>query len=140
MKWIFLLLLPSLAFAYGPYDADLIKVKDGDTVKLTVHVWPGLIQLVNVRLKGIDTPESRRGKKSGVRIPECEIELGKMATRFTEEFLEGKTIQLHGVKLGKFAGRALGTISANGEDLGQALIQAGLAKPYDGGSREIWDG
>jgi|GEM_PF-2637480 len=28
------LFLPSFAFAYGPYDAEVIDVKDGDTVRL----------------------------------------------------------------------------------------------------------
>jgi len=48
----------------------------------------------NVRLNGIDTPESRRGNKSGAQIPGREIALGKMAGRFTEDFLAGKAVAL----------------------------------------------
>ena len=133
-----LCLIAAPAFAYGPYDAELISVIDGDTVKLCVAVWPGLVKTINVRLAGIDTPESRRGKKSGVAIPECEIHFGKMAGRFTEDFLTGKALQLYNVSLGKYAGRVLGTITADGEDLGSALIASGLGVEYNGGKRAIW--
>ncbi len=138
MKHLAALLCLIAAPALAHYQAELIKVSDGDTVKLAVEVWPGLVQTANVRLIGIDTPESRRGKKSGVTIPECEIALGKMAGRFTEDFLTGKSIQLHDVELGKYAGRVLGRITADNEDLGQALIAAGLGAKYEGGKREIW--
>jgi len=133
-----LCLIAAPVFAYGPYDAELISVTDGDTVKLSVAVWPGLVQTANVRLNGIDAPESRRGRKSGVVIPECEIKLGKMAGRFTEDFLTGKALQLHDVALGKYAGRVLGAITADNQDLGQALISAGLGVEYSGGKREVW--
>ena len=46
---------------FGPYNTDVIRVVVGDTLELNVHIWPGLIQNIKLRLDGIDTPE-KRGK------------------------------------------------------------------------------
>lgn len=118
---------------YGPYPADVIKVIDGDTIKVNVHIWPNLTQEINLRLAGINTPEKRG------RVSDCEKKAGQKATEFTQRWLKGITrVTITDVELGKFAGRALGRISKKGEDLGEALIKNGHAKPYDGGKREPW--
>lgn len=55
-----LLLVTGPAFAYGPYSADVIRVIDGDTINIRVAIWPGLEQIINLRLIGVNTPEKRR--------------------------------------------------------------------------------
>lgn len=123
-SFLFLLLLPFSALALGPYDAEVVKVIDGDTVKLDVHIWIDLTQRINLRLDGVNTPE-----KKGKGVPECEKKLGQEATNFTQRWLKDvETVQISNVRKGKYAGRALGQISKNEEDLGQALIDAGLAR------------
>ena len=84
LRAIFLFLfLPSLAFSFGPYgDVEIISVKDGDTIEVMVEVYPDTFIHTDVRVHGIDTPETRRGVKSGKRIPECEIELGNRAKEY----------------------------------------------------------
>jgi len=118
---------------YGPYKADVIRVIDGDTVKLGIHLWPGLVQQVNLRLVGVNSPEKRVA-------PDCEKEAAKKASEFTQSFIDdAKIVTVSDVELGKFAGRALGRIIVEGKgDLGVALIAAGHAREYHGGHREAW--
>lgn len=140
MKYIIfiLLLLPLIANAakpiYGPYRAEVIKVKDGDTILLDVALWPGLTKRISLRLNGINTPEKR-----GKGVTACEKAAAQKATEFTQHFLKDtKFVFVSGVKLGKYARRALGDIAKGKQDLGKALLEAGLARKYDGGKREAW--
>src|SRR3546814_10238300 len=43
----------------GPVAAEVVRVIDGDTLKLKVHIWLGQTVEVDVRVAGIDTPELR---------------------------------------------------------------------------------
>lgn len=133
MKWILLTLAlySGTVSAYGPYHAQVERVIDGDTIRLEVQIWPGLEQRIDLRLNGINTPEKRGA-------PECEKAEARKATDFTSQFVAGGWVVVDSVKLGKYAGRALGTISVDGVDLGQALIDQGLAKEYHGGARGAW--
>lgn len=128
-----LLLLPGLVLAqdFGPYQAAVVKVIDGDTLKLNVAIWPGLTQRISLRLNGVDTPEKRGS-------PACEKELAKQATEFTRQFVSKGAVIVSDVKLGKYAGRALGSVTVDGKDLVEALIQAGHGRAYDGGIRGSW--
>jgi len=121
---------PSYA-EYGPYSAKLIRVVDGDTIEVSVPLWPGLTKTTKLRLSGVNTPETRRAS-------ECEKKAGQKAKEFTTQFLEPGNITVTDIKNGKFAGRVLGNIHVNGRSLGQALIFAGLAKPYSGEKRVPW--
>jgi len=100
-----------------------------------VHLWPGLTRKIKLRLEGIDTPEKRGS-------PDCENALAWKATRFTRRFLgAGGFVRVTDVRLGKYAGRALGRIVVPGKgDLGRALLAAGLAREYRGGRRGPWCG
>ena len=134
MRYLALLfLLPSLVLAqdFGPYQANVIKVIDGDTLKLDVALWPGLTQQISLRLNGVDTPEKRGS-------PPCEKALAKKATEFTRQFVSSGTVIVSNVKLGKYAGRALGSVEVGSKDLAEALIQAGHGRAYDGGKRGSW--
>lgn len=119
---------------YGSYKADVLRVIDGDTIEIDVHIWPQLIQRTKLRLSEVNTPEKR-----GRNISECEKRAGQQATNFTQQWLKGAgTVTVSEIQLGKYAGRVLGKLSKNGEDLGRALIKAGHAKPYKGGKRKPW--
>ena len=129
---LFFLAFNISAQGFGPYQAEVSRVIDGDTIELNIHIWPKLTQNVKLRLSGVNTPE-KRGK-----VSDCEKEAGQKATNFTQRFLQGvKTVTVTDIKLGKYAGRVLGNLSKQRQDLGQALIQTGHAKPYKGGKREL---
>ncbi len=116
------------------YLATLVEVKDGDTVRLAIQVWPDQTITTNVRVVGIDTPE----KGWRAKCPK-EAELGMAATAYTKEFVSGESqITVHNIKHGKYAGRMLGTVKVSGVDLAQVLLAAGLAREYGGGKRGSW--
>ena len=144
MKWFLLvMLMSSTVSAYGPYDAKLVRVVDGDTIELGVELWPGLIQRVNIRLDGINTPEKRintkKIKDQGRRDRAiCEKTAGIAAAEFTQAFVGKGSITVDGVRNGKFAGRVLGNVFVDGNSLADALLASGHARLYDGGKRQPW--
>lgn len=88
----------------------------------------------NVTLAGVNTPE-KKGHE-----PECEKSVRQNATNFTKYWLRGvKILVVSRLREDKYVGRMLGKLAKpNGEDLAQALIAAGHAKPYDRGKRGPW--
>ena len=133
MRWVLfgILLFTSTANAYGPYDAQLVRVVDGDTIEVDVELWPGLLQRVKIRLIGVNTPEKR------TRL-QCEKIAGIAATEFTQEFVEKGAITVDNVHNGKFAGRVLGNVFVDGHSLSSALLVSGHARVYGGGKRQPW--
>ena len=127
------------------YPATLVRVIDADTIKVQLTLYPELFLVVNLRINGIDSPESRRGKKNGVAIKECEVSLGKRAKMYAEQLLtkvDKLTVKAISLKNTKYAGRINGQLwlSVNGKEFnyGQYLINQGWAIPYDGGQRHLW--
>ena len=112
----------------GPVPAELVRVIDGDTIQVRALIWPGHTVETRVRVRGIDTPETRR--------PDCEAEreAGQAATAFTEAWLTRDPaeagLSLYEIDLGSFAGRVVAAIQRDGEDLAAALVSAGLAVRY----------
>lgn len=114
---------------FGPIQADVLRVVDGDTVHVAAHVWPGATMQVHVRLAGVDTAEIFR--------PACERERveGQRAAEFVRGVVDAQKarVELHQVRLGKFAGRVVAHIhTADGRDLSQRLLEYGLAEPEGG--------
>lgn len=92
---------------------------DGDTCTATY------------RLANVDAPELRGA---------CEAEsaLARRARDFTRAWLgdwRGVTVETQG--LDKY-GRVLAVMKRGGQDLGDALVAAGLARKYAGGRRDSW--
>ncbi len=116
----------------GPVRADVIKVYDGDTLIVRARIWLGQVVSTKVRLSGVDAPELR-GRCAR------EKRMARAARSFVERKLAGGGVTLRDIRFGKYAGRVLArVITAEGEDLGQALIAAGLARLYRGGRRRRW--
>ena len=117
----------------GPVPATVLRVIDGDSLVVRATIWLGQEVETTVRLLGVDTPELRG---------DCGNE-SKMAARsraFTNRLAgAGAKVSLSDIQLGKFAGRVLARVmTAGGVDLGQALVEAGLAREYRGGRRLSW--
>ena len=117
----------------GPIFARVVRVIDGDTLEVEVRIWFGQDVTINVRVLGVDTPEMK-GK-----CP-AEIAAAKNAGIFTLKVAPpGGLVQLHDVKLDKFAGRVDAIVElADRRDLAATLIAAGHARPYAGGKRQSW--
>lgn len=128
----FLLAPSELYGAYGPYDATLIRVIDGDTIKANVEIWPGLTVETSVRVAGVNAPELRRAD-------ECEKIAGQHARDYAAAwFARHSDIQITNVQQDKYAGRVLARVISGGSDFGADLIAAGHAVPYSGGKRASW--
>jgi len=114
---------------YGPYNAEVVRVIDGDTIVVVAEIFPHLDANISVRIEGIDTPELR-GKK------ECE----KVLARAAKEFVESKFtiednpwVQLVNVKDDKYAGRVVANVFLDHKtSLGALLLINDMAVPYDG--------
>ena len=119
------LLVPSLAGEAetlpGPIPAELIRVVDGDTIRVRAHIWPDHSVDVMVRLEGIDAPEIHR--------PDCRAErtLAEQAKSEIESITD-TSVTLHNVHLGKYAGRVVAQARLpNGINLADHLVEKGLA-------------
>ena len=124
-------------FIEGPITARVIGVVDGDTIEVEVQTWLYTMVRTRVRLRGIDTAEINRA------LCQEEAEMGLRGLNFTTEFVIGDSpeayVVLTQVTPDKFAGRVLASASNLwGDDLAEALLAAGVAKPYNGGPRPDW--
>jgi endonuclease YncB( thermonuclease family) len=102
------------------YPATVLRVVDGDTIRLHLdlglHIW----RIENVRIANINTPE-------------LSTTAGRAAKRYTEQLLSaGTPVTFVSKTLDKY-GRPLGTITLpDGTDYGAAMLAAGHAVPYEG--------
>ena len=114
--------------------SNIVKIIDGDSLRVDLDLG-FKIQLSNatLRLHGIDTPESRQRKRLEER------KLGIKAKEFLVNILEGNkdNLIMKATERGKF-GRILAEIfidSTDNPSVNQLLIEADLARPYFGGSK-----
>ena len=137
MRWLaavlILLVLPAQASDMpGPYRADVLRVIDGDTLRVRAHIWLGHSVEVSVRVRGIDAPEIR-GKCASERSLAAQAKSAAAS-------LVGKRVLLRDVGPDKYAGRVVATVETATGDLAEALKSMRLARPYDGGKRTGWCG
>lgn len=135
-----LLLVPTLALAQKTpqgvtYDAQIVRVNDGDTVVIAAPFLPAPLKPeLAIRIYGVDTPEK------GFRA-QCPSEdaRGQAATEFTKKAVVGSSkrqVVLYGWD--KFGGRVLGDIILDGQSLRTKLIQNGFAREYFGEAKQSW--
>lgn len=115
----------------GPLTAEVTRVIDGDTIAVRAEIWLDLAVTSLVRIRGIDTPELRGA---------CSEEAAMAVTaRARLAALAGDAVRLRNVTRDKYGGRVVADVAAtDGTDLAAAMIAAGLARPYEGGSRGDW--
>jgi micrococcal nuclease len=120
--------LPALAQGIST-EARVIACYDGDTCTLDHEILPGRDR---VRVRGADAPEIKAHCAAEKR-------LALAAKQFTTSRLVGRTVILEDVREDKYPKRVDAYVTMpDGRDLGEALISAGLARPYDGGQRQSW--
>lgn len=130
-----LLLAPTIALAdYGSVVVDEINsFYDGDTFTATISEWPPVIgERIPVRIASINAPE-RRSHCDTEAEKERERELAADARIYLVERLRGaETIELRRIERGSFF-RIIAEVWADGENVGQEMIEAGHALPYQEG-------
>lgn len=118
---------------YGDITVDKVtSVWDGDTFRANIKGYPPIIgNNMGIRIAGIDTPEMR-DKRPKIK------KLARKARQFALTRLKnGKVIVLKNIKRGKYF-RIVAQVFIDGKNLGRELIDAGLAKRYDGGKKAKW--
>ena len=117
------------------YDAQILRVNDGDTVVISAPFLPSPLKPeLAVRIYGVDTPE----KGHRAQCP-SEDQRGQAATQFTKNAVNAaakRQVILYGWD--KFGGRVLGDILLNGQSLRTMLIQNGFAREYFGEAKQSW--
>ena len=125
-------ILPQRHVLPGPIDAVVVRAHDGDTLLVRARIWVGQDIVVHARIAGIDTPELR-GRCAR------EKRLAQKAKDFVSARVASGMVRLVRIRIGKYAGRVVtGVTTDDGTDLGQALLAAGLARPYHGRRRASW--
>jgi endonuclease YncB( thermonuclease family) len=114
----------------GAYDADILRVIDGDTVEARVTIWFGQETTVLVRLAGIDAPELRGA--CGNERARAIAARDRLAT-----LVEGRRLRLTRLNGDKYFGRVVADLVTEHGSVGARLIAEGLAVPY-GGRRAHW--
>ena len=123
------------------YKADVIKIIDGDTIDVNIHLgFNVILYKQRIRLMGIDTPESRTRdkveKKFGLaskKFVQDTLKKGSIQTLVTEkpgEEAKGK----FGRILGKF--RVYDNVTDSWMFMGDIMVREGYAVPYQGGSKD----
>lgn len=117
------------------YDAQIVRVNDGDTVVISAPFLPAPLKPeLAVRIFGVDTPE----KGFRAKCPQ-EDARGQAATKFTKDAVNAsQKRQVILYDWDKFGGRVLGDIVLNGQSLRAMLIQNGYAREYYGEAKQSW--
>ncbi len=113
------------------YKVDVTRVVDGDTVDVDIDLGFGMIyKKQRVRMKGIDTPESRTRDL-------VEKKFGLASKEFLKEQLKDNDIELVSHDKGKF-GRILGElfVGSSAYSINKTMIDNHHAVLYDGQSKE----
>jgi endonuclease YncB( thermonuclease family) len=141
---LLLLVVPVLAFAQktpkgATYDAQILRVTDGDTVVIAAPFLPAPLKPeLAIRVYGVDTPE----KGHRAQCP-SEAQRGEAASAFTKNAINqaaaaGGKFQVTMYGWDKFGGRVLGDLLINGQSLRAALIANGFAREYYGEAKQSW--
>ena len=136
-----MLFLPAMVLAQkmpknsATYDAQIIRVSDGDTIVIAAPFLPQPLKPeLAVRIYGVDTPEKgHRGQC------DSEKQRGEAASVFTKRLVQAsqqRQVVLYGWD--KFGGRVLGDIILNGQSLRAQLIANGFAREYYGDAKQSW--
>jgi endonuclease YncB( thermonuclease family) len=117
----------------GPISAEVLRVIDGDSIEVRARLWLGLDLTVQVRIRGIDTPET------GARA-ECasEMKLAAAAKDRLTELAVGE-LALANITRDKYGSRVDADVTnSDGADLKTAMLMSGFARAYDGSKRSDW--
>jgi endonuclease YncB( thermonuclease family) len=117
------------------YDANILRVTDGDTVVIAAPFLPKPLKPeLAVRVYGVDTPEKGfRGQC------DSEKQRGEAASFFTKSLINAsqqRQVIIYGWD--KFGGRILGDLILNGQSLRAQLIANGFAREYYGEAKQSW--
>lgn len=111
----------------------ITKVVDGDTVRVVIDLGFGVLKKVEVRVSGIDTPETRGPQREAGRT------VKRWTTRLLSKWFNEQGLILRSRRLDKY-GRSLGDLlnTETDESYVQRVLHEGLAKAYSGGTKQTF--
>lgn len=127
------------------YRATIRKIVDGDTLDITLTLAPGFTRDLKLRLRGIDSPEmdtaAGRAAKAfvakllapGDKVIVCTTKPDKYDRYLADVFVAADATKLPAPQLSTFNAQPSATGTA--VFLNNALLIAGHAVPYDGGTK-----
>ena len=133
-------IVPLLFFTLPALADDFLQMReyrgnlcyDGDTCYVLAPSLPESLQKMSIRILGIDTPEIR-----GACTEEKELALeGREVAN--NLFRNAEKIEFRGYKWDKYGGRILTDVYIDDQNYAELLMMAGLARPYDGGTKTSW--
>lgn len=108
----------------------VIKVYNGDTITIaTILPYENTLYRFSIKINGIDCPELKTKDRN-------EKPCALMAKNFILEKAMDKIVSLENIKTEKY-GRLLADVICDGESLGELLLKARLAVPYDGKKKKL---
>ena len=113
----------------------VINIYDGDTIETRLTLPPP-INVIKVRIRGIDTPEMPAasykvtGKLGRAKcVQEAELALKATAWLNAVQNAVGGAMTVTDFKYGAYAGRIVGNVSIGGEDVATMMLDNGFAVP-----------
>lgn len=124
------------AAGQASFQATVVYVTDGDTVRLRFDDWAAPVNPISIRITGIDTPESRKQDAKCIK----ELRLGLIAKHWARDALPpGARITFTWAGQPDKYFRLLGSITLpDGRDFAMEQIRTGHAVRYDGGRKPSW--
>jgi endonuclease YncB( thermonuclease family) len=127
----------------GPHPVDVLRVLDGDTIRVRMRdgpcgrgPCPGAE--VSIRVRGIDTPEIHRCRSTvsqSCAACDAEVAAGQRASAEARRILAGAAVRVRAIGPDPYAGRYVATLEVltgdGWRDYGQMMISRDLAVPYD---------
>ena len=106
------------------------EVIDGDTIKVLYHSGSE-VHKIDVRVKGIDTPETRRAR-------DLEKKAGSVVGKIVSDKIHDRLIGVKFIKWGKYGGRMVGDVylPSGKTTLSEYLLENKLAHPYTGKTKK----
>ncbi|MFI0434818.1 MAG: thermonuclease family protein [Parachlamydiaceae bacterium] len=122
------------ARCYGALQVDKVcRVHDGDTFIVDIFdVHPLIGEKISIRIAKIDTPEITDKRE---KIKKMAIEARDYVA---DRLNHANIIELTNMQRDKYF-RILADVYIDGIDLAEELISKGLAKPYDGAKKPVWE-
>ena len=114
------------------YRAQVLSVYDGDTITVMIDLGLRIKVRASCRMLGIDTPEIR-GKTA------TEKKMALVARDRLREMVLGTEVTLHSIAKPDKYGRLLVRVWSDEHGyVNGVLLDEGLARAYDGGTRQPW--
>lgn len=135
--WV-VLLFPVVLFGanYGSIMLDkenVLSVIDGQTFQVDIHQWQSVVgRNIEIRLRGVETPaiDGDCDQESAMAVD---------ARNFVHKLLMGaESIVLRDIDRDQSAFRLVADVTADGIELGVAVLEAELGRPSDDAKTQVW--